>query len=292
MSHFKFSVNTNTLKKTRTTAQIVELCSQAGADGIEWGLSSLETAAADAIEMQRLTSAAGMEVVGYLGAGHLWKTNLIRQWSEAVAASGGRMLRVAAPWYAWNFEESLHQQDSFSGLLDKAREGLEALIPLSREYRIRYVIEIHAGNVAASPWAVRELMRGLDPECVGAIYDPANTALEGFIRPAGACELMGRHLAYVHAKNLFLTLSQQRPPFVNPSRAQWVMSKTFLEQGLIDYVEIFFALKRIGFSGYISLEEFISAEPLLEITDGIKFLKECAAAAPDRTLEPFLKFNE
>ena len=292
MSSFKFSINTNALKKSRTTAQIVELCRQSGADGIEWGLNSLDTAAADALEMHKMTGAAGMEVVGYLGAGHLWKTDMIRRWSEAVAAANGRMLRVAAPWYAWDFEESLHQKDSFLALLDKARAGLESLIPLSREYGIRYVIEIHAGNIAASPWAVRELMRGLDPECVGAIYDPANTVLEGFIRPAGACELLGRHLAYVHAKNLFLTLSSKRALFDLPRRARWEMSKTFLEQGVIDYVEIFFALKKTGFSGYISLEEFIADEPLQEISDGIKFLKECATAAPNQPQKPYLKFNE
>jgi len=292
MSAFKFAVNTNALKKKWTTAQIVEICCRAGADGIEWGLTSLETASAEALEMHKLTSAAGLEVVGYLNAGLLWKIDLMRQWSEAVAAVKGKMLRVAPPWFAWNFDESLHQKDSFLELLGRSRAGLEALVPLAREYGIRYVVEIHAGNIAASPWAIREMMRGLDPECVGAIYDPANTALEGFVRPSVACELLGKHLAYVHAKNLFLTLSPKYAPVALPRRAQWEASRAFLEQGLIDYVEIFFALKKSGFSGWISMEEFASDDYSREIAEGIRFLKECAVAAPAETQEPYTKFND
>lgn len=292
MNDFKFAVNTNALKKNFTNAQIVEMCSKAGADGIEWGLNSPETALADALEMHKLTGGAGLEVVGYINAGLLWKLDLMHRWSEAVAAAGGKMLRVSPPWFAWNFDESLHQKDSYLALLEKTRAGLEALVLLSREYGIKYVIELHAGGISSSPWAIRELMHGLDPECAGAIYDPANTAIEGFIRPLAACELLGRHLAYVHAKNLFFTPGPKRSDIAMPHRVQWEFLRAFLDQGMIDYVEIFSALKRTGFSGYISIEEFISGDYTAEIADGIKFLKECAAAAPALPREPYLKFNE
>jgi sugar phosphate isomerase/epimerase len=289
---FKYSVNTNSLRNQFSIQEIVNISKDAGADGIEWGIGPLEDAAAQAEEMQRLTEEAGLEVMGFINAGQLWKEDLMRQWSEAVAGRGGKTLRVAHPWFGYNFDETLHQRETFMQLVAKARAGLEMLVGLSREYDIKYVLEMHGGSVAASPWAIYELMRGLDPNCIGAIYDPANTVLEGFVRPRGACELIGEHMAYVHAKNLKYEINPVYPEIAEPRRVQWKYSRTFLDQGLTDYVEIFFALKCIKWSGWISLEEFVTTEYVREISDAITFLKSCAAAAPAEPCEPYTTFND
>jgi sugar phosphate isomerase/epimerase len=60
---------------------------------------------------------------------------------------------------------------------------------------------------------------------------------------------------------------------------------------MIDYVEIFFALKCSGFSGWISLEEFVTENYLQEISNSIEFLRECSKAAPKKPCEPFSSFN-
>ena len=292
MKRFKYSVNTNFLKNKMTSAEIVALCAKAGADGIEWGLKTLETARADALEMQKLSEDAGLEVMGFLNAGRMWKEDLMRSWSEAVAGCGGRTLRVAHPWFAWDYAESLHQPDSYLDLVARSLEAIKMLESLSKEYGIKYVLETHSGSVAADPWAVRYLMNGVDPECVGAIYDPANTVIEGFIRPRGACELMGRHIAYVHAKNIVFVPKAMCNETDHPWRMRWKMSPVLLHQGMIDYVELFFALKCVGYTGWISLEDFATQDVEREISDGIAFLKKCAEAAPERPCEPFTHFNE
>jgi sugar phosphate isomerase/epimerase len=293
MSKFTYAINSNTLKKQMSSADIVKLAVAVGADGIEWGLSGLETAQAEAKEMQRLTADAGLKIAGFLNAGQLWKTDLMRQWSEAVAAGGGKSLRVAHPWFAYNYDESLHQRESFLDLVKKARDGLVKLVPLGREYGIRYVLEMHGGSVAASAPIARQLMEGLDPTCVGIIFDPANTVIEGFIRPRGSVEILGEYLAYIHAKNLgFRPTGYQSPD--TPARYLWERYYTRLENGMVDYVEIMFALKVGGFSGWICLEEYFAGRPDIqkEIFEGIAFLKECAAAAPDAPREPFTTFND
>lgn len=291
MVSFKYSINTNTFRDSRSASKIVDLCIKAGADGIEWGLKTLDSAPADVREMNKLTNDAGLEVIGYLNAGAMWKEDLMRQWSEAVAGCAGKTLRVAHPWFAWNYSESLHQPDNYLDLVKRSKEALKMLESLSREYRIKYVLEMHSGSIAADPWAIRYLMEGLDPDCVGTIYDPANTLIEGFIRPRGACELLGRHLAYVHAKNLIFVPLAAYTETLKPRRMQWQSHKTFLDQGMIDYVEIFFALKNSGFNGWISLEEFVTDNYIQEIAESISFLKECALAAPEAPCEPFSTFN-
>jgi len=289
---FKYAVNTNTFKAKLSAAETVKLCVDAGADGIEWGIKSLATARAEAREMHKLTSDAGLEVLGYINAGRMWKEDVMRQWSEAVAGCGGKTLRVAHPWFGWDYSESLRQREAYMDLVKRSVDAVRVLEKLSRECGIKYVLETHSGSVAADPWAVRYLMQGVDPNCVGAIYDPANTVVEGFIRPRGACELMGRHIAYLHAKNLVFV---PRSAFVEtpaPSRMQWKTQRVFLNQGMVDFVEVFFALKCVGYAGWISLEDFVTESYVREISEGIAFLKECATAAPDRPMEPFTTFND
>jgi sugar phosphate isomerase/epimerase len=153
------------------------------------------------------------------------------------------------------------------------------------------MLETHSGSVAADPWAVRYLMNNINPDCVGAIYDLANTVIEGFVRPRGACELMGRHIAYVHAKNIVFVPKATFTEARHPQRMRWKMSPVLLDQGMVDYVELFFALKCVNFSGWISMEDFATQEYLKEISEGIAFLKQCAEVAPERPCEPFTQFN-
>ncbi|MFN2350621.1 MAG: sugar phosphate isomerase/epimerase family protein [Kiritimatiellia bacterium] len=291
-AQFRYSVNTNIFKNKLTLPEIVEICRQAGADGIEWGLGPLENAPDEAREMQKLTREAGLEVMGFINAGQMWKTDLIRQWSAAVADCGGATLRVAHPWFAWDYQESLHQPDNYMELVRRSAQAIRSLAELSKEYHIRYVLETHSGSVAADPWAVRHLMADIDPSAVGAIYDPANTLLEGFIRPRGACELMGPHLAYVHAKNLIFVPTSIHASVDTPRRQHWKMQRTFLDQGMVDFVEVFFALKCGNYQGWISLEEFVTTDYVREISEGIAFLKQCAAAAPGEPQPPFKAFNQ
>ncbi len=286
---FKYAINTNSLKN-ESYQEIVELASMVGADGIEWGLPELKKAADAAKEMYKITQDAGLEALGYINAGHLWKTELMRQWSEAVKDAGGKTLRVAHPWFAWNYEESLHQRESFLDLMKRAREGLEKL---GKEYNIRYVLEMHSGSVAASAPCIHQLMEGLDSKYLGVIYDPANCVLEGLIRPRGAVEILGEYLAYVHAKNLFFRYSGSYADG-SVKRVLWEHKLCPLECGMVDYVEILFALKNVGFSGWISLEEFFVGKENLqeEISRAIEFLKRCEQAAPSRPQEPYTSFND
>jgi len=289
---FKYAVNTNSLKNI-SEKEIVQLSKKSGADGIEWGLKGLPDAAKMAAEMKKMTNDAGLEVLGYLNAGKLWKTDEMRQWSEAVSRAGGKMLRVAHPWFGYNFDETLHQRDSYLTLLKRAREGLERLAPMGKEYGLRYVVEMHGGSVAASAPCARQIMEGLDSRYVGVIYDPANTVLEGFLRPRASVEILGEYLAYVHAKNLFYRPSGAYEEGL-PKRLAWEHSLSPMDYGMVDYLELFFALKHNGFSGWISLEEFFAGkkDPLHEIVQALRFLKECAVAAPERPQEPFTKFND
>jgi sugar phosphate isomerase/epimerase len=239
--------------------------------------------------MAQLTKDAGLKMVGFINAGALWKTDLIRRWSEAIADNGGKILRVSPPWYAWNYEESIHQKESYLGQLNLTREGLTSLQDLAREFDLRYVVEIHAGSAFASPYGIRYVMNGLDPKTVGAIWDPANMILEGQVRSCGAVELMGPYLAYVHVKNL----EWCRQETSSGAKPSWDFKRRTLDQGMVDYEEIAFALKCAKYSGWLSFEELCTGKDNVvnELKQGMAYLEKCFANVPEGPVEPFTTFN-
>ncbi len=285
----KFSINTNGLKNHYTPEQIVQEALKAGVQGIEWGLGSIDTAAKDAALMKKLTFDAGLEIVSYINAGILWKTDDIRRWSEAVLAGGGRVLRVAHPWFAWDYNESVHQGEDFMTLVERSRDGLVRLMELGKEYGLRYVLETHKGSCFASPLMVPLVLKEFDPEYCGVIYDPANTVLEGYVLPRIAVEVMKEYIAYLHVKNLMF--KEGKSP---DGRTRLEFERRTVDNGSVDYVEVMFALKLHNWDGWFSFEEFVSQEPSAvadEVKKGIEHLKWCRQESKNSLEIPFLPFN-
>ncbi len=285
----KFSMNSNALRKKCSVQEIVEIAKAAGVQGMEWGLGPIDGALEEAKTMLKATQDAGLEVVSFINGGLLWKTDEIRRWSEAVKAGGGSVLRVAPPWFAYNYDESVHQADDFMTLVNWSREGLAKLMELGKEYDIRYVLETHGASCFAAPQMVPWILGEFDPKYCGVIYDVANTYIEGFLRPRAAVEIMKDYIAYMHVKNVAFVESvnaEGRTVFKNQRRT--------LDKGMVDYVEVMFALKLHKWDGWFSFEEFVTPEPsqtAAEISAGIEHLKWAREQAKDAIEEPYLPFN-
>ena len=285
----KFSMNTNSIRKKCSIDEIIKIALDAGVQGMEWGLGPVEGAAEEAKAMLKASKDAGLEVVSYINGGQLWKTDLIRRWSEAVAAGGGKVLRVAHPWFAYNYDESVHQGDNFMTLVEWSREGLAKLMDMGKEFGIRYVLETHSASTFACPLMVPFVLKEFDPKYCGVIYDVANTYIEGFLRPRAAVEVLKDYIAYMHVKNLAFVESVDengKTVFKNQRRT--------LDKGMVDYVEVMFALKLHKWDGWFSFEEFVTSDPAqvaAEIRHGIAHLEKCRAEAKEAIEEPHLPFN-
>ncbi len=285
----KYSMNTNSIRKQYSVGEIVRIAKAAGVQGLEWGLGPLEQAESEAKAAARAAADAGLELVAFLNSGPLWKTDLIRRWSEVVKAGGGHILRVEHPWFAWDYNESVHQPDDFMALVEMSREGLAKLMELGKEYDIRYVLETHSGSCFACPLMVPLVLKQFDPRFCGVIYDPANTILEGFLRPRAAVEVMKDYLAYIHVKNLAFVERKDAD-----GKPVFDIEKRTVDAGMLDYTELMFALKLHHWDGWCSFEEFTvkDAEGVAaEIRRGITHLERCREQAKAGLEEPFLTFN-
>ncbi len=287
---FRYSVNTNSLPKGMSISEKVKLVSKIGFEGIEWGLPKIEEAKKIAKEMVKITKEEGLVILSFLNAGPFWKKELLIRWSELAAENGVNQMRVSTPWIAFNYQESLHQKETASDLFLRMKEKLYQAIEIGKQYKVKYLLETHMGSLLASPFAAKEFLKGLEEKYVGIIYDPANTAVEGGYRPKASVEFLGKYLSYLHAKNIIWI--NQGSTQDKPVRTIWNWQVCSLSEGLVDYVEVFFALKVTNWSGWISLEEFFSNEPEKALKSGLDFLKECERASPETIQEPFLTFND
>ncbi len=287
----KYSVNTNCLRNDYSIKQLVDICKESGADGIEWGLPALADAEKAIKEMHRQTVDAGLEIVGYLNGGQCRKRDEMRKWADILVSVSGKSLRIAHPWVAYNFDESLHQKDSWWEIFKLARDSLPFLETLSNETGIRFVFETHGGALTASSLSAIKLLEGFSAENFGIIYDPTNNIIEGNMRPRSDVEVLGDYLAYVHAKNCIPYFEKEIVDY-GVKRMCWRYRVTSPSVGMLDWLEVFFALKLAGYDGWISSEEYFTSEPIEILKQEIGFLKHCEQHAPNTIEEPFTAFNE
>jgi len=285
----KYAMNTNSVRDRYGIPDMIRIAKEAGVQGLEWGLGPLEQAKKEAKAARKAADDAGLELFSFLNGGKLWKTDEIRRWSEACAEAGVHILRVAHPWFACSYDESVHQPDDFMTLVEMSREGLARLMELGKEYQIRYVLETHSGSCFASPLMVPLVLKDFDPRYCGVIYDPANTVLEGYLRPRAAVEVMKDYIAYLHIKNVAFTEKKNEdglPVFGRERRT--------VDSGMMDFTEVMFALKLHHWDGWCSFEEFTVKDAggvINEIRHGLEHVKRCYDQAKSEVEEPYLPFN-
>jgi sugar phosphate isomerase/epimerase len=141
-------------------------------------------------------------------------------------------------------------RDPYEPLLARAREHWAALVPLAREHGVKAVAEVHPKIVCHCPSAMRRMLDGLDPQWVGAIYDPGNMVYEGWEDPWEAVDILGPYLAHLHVKNL----GWRRTP-----EGKWECPCLALSEGQVDWPEVCRQLARVGYEGW-GILEFLTSE--------------------------------
>jgi sugar phosphate isomerase/epimerase len=86
--------------------------------------------------------------------------------------------------------------------------------------------------------------------------------------------MLGPYLAHVHVKNVAWQPDGQRPD----GSTRWVERWAPLRAGQADLGVYFAALGRVGYDGWVTVEDFSTARPLMERTrDNLAYLRQLAA---------------
>ena len=171
------------------------------------------------------------------------------------------MVRIGAPGY--------DRMQPYMAQFLAARAGFANLVETAQEFGVKVLYEIHVGTVAVSAARAIELLRDLDSNHIGVIYDVPNMLRVGLEDSRMGMELLGPYLAHCHMGNGIPVAGERDDQGVLPF--QWAFRG--LREGVANVAQIVGDLKAVGFNGYISLEDFGPGEDDDKVRDQGAYLR-------------------
>lgn len=200
-----------------------------------------------AAQIRAAVQRSGVQVVGLAPRATYEETELVIKLFEgalAIDPDNPPVIRIGAPRHDRN--------KPYLPQFMAARSGFANLAELAREYGVKVVYEIHVGTVAVSAARTLELLRDLDPDHIGAIFDVPNMIRVGIEETRMGMEMLGPYLAHCHIGN-GVPIATKRDADGN---MQWQWTFARLKEGMADIPQIMADLKAVAYKGAISLEEF------------------------------------
>jgi sugar phosphate isomerase/epimerase len=282
----KFSVFTASTPEWAPAEAARRLAAQ-GWDGIEWRITDQEpadppgfwagnratwplTGLEDHLAgIARATRDAGLEFSGLGGYVRSHDRPNVERMLAATAAVGAGRVRVTMPALG---------EDRYPALFDRTRADLEWATARATEFDVSVLVELHHRTIVASASAAIRLVDGLDPARVGVIHDVGNLVIEGHEDYLAAFEMLGPYLAHVHVKNVAWRPGDRRAD----GSVGWAEEWAPLREGQADIEAYFRALAEVGYDGWVTCEDFSTAQPLADRTlDNLRYLR----SVRDRTRE-------
>jgi len=251
-----------------------------GYEGVEWRVSKIPKEAPATVDFWRgnratvdaskvLEEAPGVKALSdryglaipalgtYVTAKELGE---VRRSMEAARIMGCPQIRVGVPGYDGS--------RNYNELFDEAVEDYGRVEALAKEYRVRANMEIHMGNICPSASAARQFLSNFNPKHVGAIYDPGNMACEGYENWQMGLEILGPYLAHVHVKN-----SKWEVVSEEDGVKRWRATMCGIKEGHVYWGDVLAALRKVGYKGWLSFEDFSKGDTRTKLKEDIGYLK-------------------
>ncbi len=188
-----------------------------------------------------------------------------KRWIDMTYALGGSYCRVLSG--------QRRPELSVNEGVKLAAESIEACLPYAQDRNITLIIENHYKD---DFWEYPEFAQKADVFCqlvdrihhpnFGVNYDPSNTYLAGE-DPIDLLKRVSHRVVTMHASDRYLkygTLEDLRKEEGGATGYAKRLSHGEIGKGLNDYDAIFTELKRVGFDGWISIEDGVEGMDQLE----------------------------
>jgi len=232
--------------------EIANILSDEGYDGVEWrvthpkeneamkhlNLLDIET---QAKKVKSLCNSLGLEMPALASYENLDKTDRIERLFHLANLLGVPFVRIHPRLY----ETNPHYDIRVSDLV----QDIRSILPIAVKYSVKPVLEIHMGTIYPGPSDIRKIVDHFSPEEIGVIIDPGNMVIEGMIDWTLAVQILGQYLVHVHVKN-----SGWRKHDDDKWKWEWMP----LEGGMVNWRDVIQSLKKAGYDGYLSQEDFFS----------------------------------
>lgn len=162
---------------------------------------------------------------------------------------------------------------SYQELYKEAIEGFKKVEKLAAKTGVKADLEMHMGTITPTASAAYHVASNFDPKYIGVIYDTGNVIYEGFEEYKMAFEILGPYLDLVHVKNAKWIKKEV------DGQEKYVPDWAPFTDGYADFKKCFQALKTVGYDGYITFEDFSSAESSDDkLRNNIRYIKSIAAS--------------
>ena len=165
----------------------------------------------------------------------------------------------------WSYDDF----GSLEKMIYEVKSRLVDLEALAKQYGVWAGMHIHSGynNVTANGAVVWEILRGRNPEHIGAYIDPGHMVAEGARSGWKQCmDLLSPWIKLVAVKDMKFV---HNPTEDNPKN--YDLQLVPLAEGMVQWPEVFELLHRIGFDGGISIHgEYIGSHSFRDMdADGV-----------------------
>lgn len=275
---FKYSVFT-VMTPDLSLEKLAATLKSIGYDGVEWRVTTVpekiekidfwrgNKATVDASRLieeaprvRRLSDENGLAIPAlgtYLSAENPAE---IEKAMKAAKIMGCPQIRVGVPRY----DGSRDYNELFKETVDRFAE----VEMLTKKYDVKGNIEIHHRTICPSASSTYRIVSNFDPDHIGVIYDPGNMTCEGYENWLMGLQILGPYLSHVHVKNAKWQLS------IGEGHSGWHPVWCSLSEGFVDWREVLSALRKVGYDGWLSFEDFSEGNTLTKLRENLKYMKD------------------
>jgi sugar phosphate isomerase/epimerase len=236
----------------------------------EWGAHkndlTPENFAAKAGKMRQVAADHGLAIAGIASNPTAADIEQVKLLAEGAAACGAPFVRVGCP-------RLYDQSVGYNALYQEAVEAFGRMLEATAGCPVKIALEIHGGTIHPSASLAHRIVSHWPPERICVIYDPQNMVSDGYETTELALELLGPYVGHVHAGG-------HRP--VEKGRdavgtVEWEWPGVPMAEGLYSYPRMLRKLKAMGFTGFISIEDFRDLPLEHKLKEGIDYLRAVEA---------------
>lgn len=229
----------------------------------------LDDIEAEAKRAKEASDKAGLAILALTTYLSVDETEKLTRVIRAAAAIGCPMVRVGITTHKPGTE-------NYPQLFEQMRAGLRTWEPLLLECGVKLVLEIHHNSLTSSPSAAYRALEGMNPRCFGLIFDPGNMVIEGTEDYLKSFELLKDYICHVHVKNAMIAPDGED----DLGACKWKPVWKPLKKGQADLLYLFKVMRKMGYAGDISMEDFSNEQSTREkLEDNLAYVKQLILAA-------------
>lgn len=245
--------------------EAVDLAAGAGFDAVdirqrEDGVHIMpDIADEEAAQVRQRVEDAGLHVSGLTT---YWEIGLVDESAAAeelarlqrsmrtAVALGAGFIRVSGP--------DLDKQAGYEATRAAFREQWQCVGDMADELGLVVTVEQHGGRLTASAGQCLDLMRGLERDSLGVVFDPGNAVSEGFERPWVQVRMLAGWIKAVHVKNRMTAAGEPG------EHERLAGGNVKIDEGVLNWPLLAEELAAIGYAGYLTCEDFAEFDSLEE----------------------------